>query len=137
MRHPWTQLYAHVVWSTRGRAPLITPALRPHIYRSLQHHASNIGVDVLAIGGITDHVHVLVRLQGKHAISDVVQRMKGGSSHLVTNVLGQPFAWQGGYGAFTLSKRAVPDVHRYLLNQERHHAEGSLYRTLERTCTER
>jgi putative transposase len=58
MRHPWTQCYAHFVWSTWKRAPLITPQLQPRLYAAIQHQTSRLGADVIAIGGIEDHVHV-------------------------------------------------------------------------------
>jgi putative transposase len=137
MRHPWTQLYVHLVWSTWKRAPLITPQLQQRVYAAIQHQASELGVDVIAIGGIEDHVHVLARFPATIALSNLVQRLKGASSHFVTHVLRSPdaFKWQGGYGAFTLTKRAVPHVREYVLNQERHHREGRLYRELERTET--
>ena len=137
MRHPWTQLYVHLVWSTWKRAPLITPDLRQRVYAVIQHQASAMGADVIAIGGIEDHVHVLVRFPATIALTALVQRLKGASSHFVTHVMKPPqaFKWQGGYGAFTLTKRAVPHVREYVLNQEAHHRDGTLYRELERTET--
>ncbi|HEU0299009.1 MAG TPA: IS200/IS605 family transposase [Longimicrobium sp.] len=135
MRRPWTQLYVHLVWSTWKRAPLITPEIEPRIYSVLHHQASELGADVLAIGGMEDHVHVLARFTPTIALSTLVQRMKGASSHFVTHVLRaeQAFKWQGAYGAFALTKRAVPHVRAYVLNQRSHHAAGTLYRDLERT----
>jgi len=137
MRHPWTQLYVHLVWSTWKRAPLITPELQPRIYAALHHQASGMGADVIAIGGIEDHVHVVARFPTNVTIATLVGRMKGASSHLVTHVLKHPdaFKWQGAYGAFTLTKRAVPHVRAYVLNQEQHHRDGTLYRELEYTDT--
>jgi REP element-mobilizing transposase RayT len=137
MRQPWTQLYVHLVWSTWKRAPLITPELQRGIYGGIQLPASQLGADVIAIGGVADHVHVLARFPARVAISDLVRRMKGASSHLITHVIRHEgaFKWQGGYGAFTLTKRAVPDVRDYILNQERHHREGTLLQVLERTDT--
>jgi putative transposase len=134
MRHPWTQCYAHIVWATWKRAPLLTAELQPRLYAELQHQASQLGAEVLAIGGIEDHVHVLVRFPPTLALAQLVQRLKGGSSHFVTHVLKWPdaFKWQGGYGVFTLTRRAVPDVRAYVLNQRQHHRDGTLYRTLER-----
>ena len=135
MRHPWTQLYLHLVWSTWKRAPLITPQLQPRIYAVLQHQASQLKADVIAIGGIEDHVHVLLRFPTNVATSTLVQRLKGASSHFVTHVLRsqEAFKWQGAYGAFTLTKRAVPHVREYVLNQEARHRDGRLYRDLELT----
>jgi putative transposase len=137
MRHPWTQLYVHLVWATWKRAPLITPELQPRVYSVIQHQASQLGADVIAIGGVEDHVHVLARFPTTIAIATLVQKLKGASSHFVTHVLNapDPFKWQGGYGAFTLTKRAIPHVREYVLNQERHHRGGTLYRDLERTDT--
>jgi putative transposase len=135
MRRPWTQLYVHLVWSTWKRAPLLTPEVQERVYRILHHQASSLGADVIAIGGVEDHVHVLLRYPPKLGLSDLVQRMKGASSHFVTHVMRSPdaFKWQGACGAFTLTKRAVPHVRDYVLNQERHHRIGKLYRDLERT----
>jgi len=76
MRQPWTQLYVHLVWSTWKRAPLITPELQRRVYAGIQHQASLLGADVIAIGGVADHVHVLARFPARVAISDLVKRMK-------------------------------------------------------------
>jgi putative transposase len=135
VRHPYTQLYVHLVWSTWKRAPLITPDLRQRIYAVIQHQASQLGADVIAIGGVEDHVHVLTRLPTTIALATFVQRLKGASSHFATHVARAPhvFKWQGGYGAFTVSKRGVPMVRAYVLNQAEHLRTGTLYGDLERT----
>jgi putative transposase len=133
MRHSLTYLYVHIVWSTWRRVPLITRELQPRIYGAIQHQASKLRCEVIAIGGIEDHVHVLLRYPPTVAISDLVRHMKGASSHLVTHVLGHrnAFKWQGAYGAFSLSKRGLPYVRDYVLNQEAHHRDGTLNRALE------
>ncbi len=138
MRAPYAQLYLHLVWATWDRLPRITPELQPRIYSALHAHGTRLNADVLAIGGMSDHVHLLVRFPTTISISDLVQKLKGASSHLVTHVIRHPdpFKWQGGYGAFTLSRSLVPRVRAYVLNQERHHREGTLSRSLERTQEE-
>jgi len=133
MRHPHTRLYVHLVWATWDRAPLITPEIRDRIYPLMQHQASRLGAEVIAIGGIEDHVHVLTRFPPTLSISDLVGRMKGASSHMVTQVMGQPFKWQGAYGAFTLSKSGLSRARDYVLNQEAHHRSGTTYAALEAT----
>jgi putative transposase len=135
MRAPYTQLYLHAVWSTWQRLPMITPALQPQIYACMQRQCRLLRADVLAIGGMPDHVHLLVRFPTTLAVAELVRRAKGASSHLVTHVVGhpEPFRWQGGYGAFTVSKRGTGLVREYVLNQERHHHEGTLWEALERT----
>ena len=133
MRHSLTELYAHIVWSRWRRAPLITQELKPHIYGAIQHQASQLRCEMIAIGGIEDHVHVLLRYPPTITMADLVRHMKGASSHLVTHVLGHrnAFKWQGAYGAFSLSRRGLPYVRNYVLNQEEHHRAGTLIRALE------
>jgi REP element-mobilizing transposase RayT len=134
MRHPHARLYVHLVWSTWDRAPLITPEIRDRIYPVMQHQASHLGAQIMAIGGIEDHVHVLARFPTTLSIADLVGRMKGASSHMVTQVMGQTFKWQGAYGAYTLGKSGLVPVREYVLDQERHHRNGTTYAALERTA---
>jgi len=138
MRRPYTQLYLHFVWSTWDRLPLITPALREPIYRCMLEQARKHRCEVIAIGGVEDHVHVLLEFHPMARISEVVQHVKGASSHLVTQELapGEFFKWQGAYGAFSLSKRQVPHVRRYIHHQEEHHHAGTTIPALERTSVE-
>ncbi len=133
MRHPHARLYVHLVWATWDRAPLITPEIRDRIYPVMQHQASKLGVQIVAIGGIEDHVHVLARFPTTISMADLVGRMKGASSHMVTQVMGQPFKWQGAYGAFTLAKSGLSRTRDYVLNQEMHHRNGTTYAALEQT----
>ena len=139
MRAPYTALYLHLLWSTWHRRPWITAEIQPRVYAVLAHQAGEAGADVLAIGGLEDHVHVLVRFPTSISIGDLVGRMKGASSHFVTHVLRspEPFKWQGGYGAFSVSHRHVEAVRRYVLNQPAHHLGGSVYAEMERTTADR
>jgi putative transposase len=128
-----SRLYVHMVWATWDRAPLITPAIRDRIYPMMQRHAANLGAEVIAIGGIEDHVHVLARFPSTLTIAMLVQRMKGASSYLATQVMGELFRWQGSYGAFTVSQRGLDRVRDYVLNQEAHHRDGTTHPLLEKT----
>jgi putative transposase len=74
---------------------------------------------------VADHVHVVVRIPPSLSVSAVVKQIKGSTSHLIGNRLRIPFKWQGGYGAFTISKRSVPAVCQYVLDQRNHHAYGT------------
>jgi putative transposase len=132
-RQPYTQLYVHLVWSTWNRAPLITPEIRDRIYPMMQRKAADLRAEVLAIGGVEDHVHVLVRYRPTLAISDLVKEMKGASSFLASQVMGCPFKWQGAYGVFSVSKSGVGAVRNYVLNQEEHHRKGTTHEVLEAT----
>jgi putative transposase len=134
MRKPWTEVYLHIVWSTWRRHPFISAELQPRVYGALAHQCAEVDADAIAIGGMPDHVHVLARMPTTISISEFVRRMKGASSHLITHVLRspEPFKWQGGYGAFSVSKRHVPVVSNYVLNQEQHHREGTTHLVFER-----
>ena len=85
-----------------------------------------MGAEVIAIGGMEDHVHLLVRMPATLSAAALVKQVKGASSHLVNPVHGQgaTFRWQGRYGAFSVSRQHVERIRRYVLNQESHHREG-------------
>jgi putative transposase len=128
MREPWTQLYLHLVWSTWDRLPLISAALRPAIYACIQAECDRFKVDVIAIGGTEDHIHLLLRIPTTISVATIMKQAKGVSSHLANHELAAPegFKWQGAYGAFTLSKDDVPRIREYILHQEEHHQNHSL-----------
>jgi len=134
MRAPYTQLYLHLVWATWDRLPLITPAIEPNLYAAMAKKCEDLGCQLIAIGGIVDHVHLLVRFPTTISIADLVKGVKGSSSHLMNHGVlpGGGFKWQGAYGAFTISKRSVDDVVAYIRHQKVHHANGQLLAELER-----
>jgi putative transposase len=82
-----------------------------------------------ALGGMPDHIHLLVRFPTTLTIADLVKGIKGASSHLQTQhaAPGEFFKWQGGYGAFTVSPDVVPAVRTYIQHQKQHHAAGNLW----------
>ncbi|HEX8394524.1 MAG TPA: IS200/IS605 family transposase [Longimicrobium sp.] len=134
MRDRYSRLYVHLIWATWDRLPLIDEEIRAPVYRAIAEQARRAGCEAMAVGGIADHVHVLVQMSTAVSVGDVVKSMKGGSSHLAPRVLrpGAFFKWQGSYGAFSISRTHVPAVSAYIHNQERHHAENRLSRALER-----
>ncbi len=92
----------------------------------------------IAIGGMDDHVHFLIRLHPAAAIATLVGKIKGSSSHLINQRIRLPekFRWQGAYGAFTIRKDEVEQVSNYIHNQKVHHIENSLIPDFERTDIE-
>ena len=136
MHHPYTQLYLHLVWATWDRLPLIRPEIRQPIYGCIQDQLRKHRCEVIAIGGIEDHVHVLTRFPTTVPVATIVKHAKGASSHLMTQTVdrGSFFKWQGYYGAFTIAKNQEPRVRDYILHQEEHHATGRLSPELERVC---
>ena len=128
------RLYCHLVWATKNREPLIRPAIEERLYAYLVHKAAELGAYVYAIHGWTDHIHPIVAIPPKHAVADVVKRLKGASSHDLNlgGALDGQFAWQRGYGAWSLGERQRPDAEAYVRNQKAHHAQQTANAWLER-----
>jgi REP element-mobilizing transposase RayT len=139
MRAPYTELYLHGVWATWDRLPLIMPEIEADLYSSIRAKCDELKCPCLAIGGMPDHVHVLVRLHTTVAVADLLKGIKGASSHLITHVVqpGGSFRWQGGYGAFTVGKPDAPAVTAYIEHQKQHHAGNELWDDWEQTLIER
>ena len=116
-----TRILIHIVFSTRDRIPLITPDFRGELYEYIRGIVHRKGASLFEIGGMPDHVHVLVQIDPTKLLSDLVQCVKGGSSRWV-KTHSKSFYWQRGYGAFSVSESNRPVVERYIQNQERHHA---------------
>ena len=118
------QVYLHLIWSTKHRAPFLKdPALRVEMHKYLGGACNGIGCPVLQVGGVEDHVHVLCR-QGKSlTIPEILAELKRESSKWAK--LRDPslrdFYWQDGYGAFSYSRSQIDVVCEYVLNQEEHH----------------
>jgi REP-associated tyrosine transposase len=135
MREPYAQIYLHCVWSTWDRMPLITPDVERRLYGAIIAKCRGLKCIPIRIGGIEDHVHLLVRLPTTIAVATLVKEVKGSSSHLMTHEI-RPvgfFKWQGAYGAFSLGYGDVPAVKEYIKNQKKHHANHTLRSELEKS----
>lgn len=128
-------LYAHFVWATHGRAELIEGSFGRLLHGSIRSQAEALGCEVLALGGMPDHVHLVVRTPGKLAPSELAQRVKGASSWLAGHhPQGQPgFTWQTGFGVFSLSRKDLPRAVACVDNQRERHANGTTWPSLEAT----
>jgi REP element-mobilizing transposase RayT len=123
MAHTFTSLLTHVVFSTSGRAPLLTEAIRPEVHAYLGGILRELHAVPIAIGGTADHVHLLTRLPADLPVADCSRIVKANSSRWVKERWPQrrSFAWQGGYGAFSVSDSRRAAVIRYIHDQARHH----------------
>ena len=122
MPSAWTQNFYHVVFATKDRAPLITSELEERLYAFVGGIVRDLRCSLLAVNGMPDHVHLLVRFRADLSISDLVRHVKSRSSkwiHETYPALGH-FAWQEGYGGFTVSKSVVPSVEDYIRRQKEH-----------------
>ena len=116
------QIYVHLVFSTKGREASIPAALQPRLHAYLAGAMNDIGCPAIRVGGMPDHVHILLRLSRTVTISDVAKTAKVESSKWMKDEGGVAnFAWQAGYGAFSVSASHVGAVTEYIANQERHH----------------
>ena len=117
-----TSLHYHLVFSTKERIPTIRADIRERVHAYLGGVIRGIGGTPLEIGGVADHVHILVGLKPTHVLADVMRVLKADSSKWIHAELGvHDFAWQEGYAAFTVSKSGVDAVREYVRNQEEHH----------------
>ena len=112
---------------------MLTPVLLEAVDRCIGDKCVALNTDVVAFGGVADHVHLFVRMPSTVSVAELVKQVKGSSSHLASQRMRTPFRWQGRYGAFTISPSHVSRVRDYVLNQARHHASGSANPVLEQT----
>ncbi len=127
MSHTYTSAYLHYVFSTKGREPLLTSALRPRVWAYMGGIARDHSMKALAVGGMDDHAHILVSLPATIALAKAAQLIKGGSSKWIneTFAMKSAFAWQEGYGAFSIGVAQIEQKVAYIGNQEEHHRKKS------------
>jgi len=118
-----TNLVFHVIFSTKNREPTIISEMRDELHRYMGGIIKGESGVVLEIGGMADHIHIVIKLKPVHSLSEIMRKVKGNSSKWVNeqNRLKDRFAWQEGYGAFTVSESQISAVIRYVKEQEKHH----------------
>ncbi len=123
MSHSFSSSYFHCVFSTKGRRNLITPELQVRLFPYLGGIAKENKMKLLIVGGMPDHVHLLLSLPKTMAISKGLQLIKGGSSKWIreTFTKHRDFAWQSGYGAFSIGINDIERTKQYIENQAEHH----------------
>ena len=120
MSHTFTKNHQHIIFSTAERRKLIEKEFQPKLWAYMAGICRNHEMFVRTIGGVEDHVHILLELPPTLAVAKAVLTIKSNSSKWV-NELGRKFAWQKGYAAFSVSASNIAVVERYIRNQERHH----------------
>jgi putative transposase len=118
-----SQLYVHLVFSTKHREPLLLPQVRRQIHACLAAVLNNHGSPALKVGGTSNHVHALFRLSKNLSLAAIVEEVKTSSSKWV-KTQGRAWAsfhWQSGYGGISVSPADVKEVTEYVAQQEEHH----------------
>jgi putative transposase len=120
-----TRLLIHVVFSTKNREPLIAADVRDELYGFIRGIIHRRRATLFALGGMPDHVHLLIQIDTCTSVADLVQHVKGGSSKRIKESGLTKFFWQRGYGAFSVSQSNLAVVQKYIRNQEKHHGRIS------------
>ncbi|MGC2550598.1 MAG: IS200/IS605 family transposase [Candidatus Sulfotelmatobacter sp.] len=120
MSHTHAANFVHCVFSTRERHNLLPAESQERLYAYLIGIAGNLNFKILAAGGTSNHVHLLIALPPALTLAEVMQKLKANSSRWLGEN-GVQFEWQKGYGAFSVSPSLLPTVQAYIRNQAEHH----------------
>ena len=130
------RLFHHAVWATRDREPSIDEGRAMLLERAIRSACNDHDVIVHALCMMPDHIHLLASIPPRVAVSSLMHKVKGMSSHFLNQTeqrANAPFAWQGAYGVLSLGERSLPDVVAYVQNQRAHHAAQEIRPRFEMT----
>ena len=125
MSHTFGNILLHMIFSTQGRRPLIKSDFRSDLFGCLGGIIRELDGTALMINGTTDHVHMLVRIRPAQSSAQIARVVKANSSRWVHEKWSRQFAWQTGYGVFSVSESNVGAVKKYIAEQEEHHQKHS------------
>jgi len=129
---PYWRLFYHVTWGTRNRLALIDPAWEADLHGYIWGKATALECIPHAIGGMPDHLHVVMSIPPKIAVAKLIGQLKGASSHHINeNYAEGSFAWQAEYGVVSFSEKALPSIVEYVKNQKKHHSQDTIKTALE------
>ena len=122
MSSTYLSLHYHIIFSTKNRTPSITDSWRTRLHEYLGGTVNGLDGISQGVGGIADHVHLLVGLKATHKLCDFMRELKKASSVWVHDEIGdKTFGWQDGYAAFTVGAPSRESVKRYIAKQVEHH----------------
>ncbi len=126
-------LYLHLVWGTWDGNPWIIPRIERSVYRCIVNQIKQLGCEIIAINGVADHIHLVVRLKSTVSVALLVKKAKGVSARFINEFLDldEHFKWSAGYGGFTISRWDLPKIIDYVKKQKTHHDDRSLSADLE------
>lgn len=123
----FSQLYIHLVFAVEFRQVMINKKVREDVIKIISNIINKIGHKPICINTMPDHVHILLGLNTVMSISDTVREIKRQSSYIInqSEMFGNKFNWQAGYGAFSYSRSQLDIICNYIKNQEEHHRKLS------------
>jgi REP element-mobilizing transposase RayT len=119
------KVLVHIVYSTKDRTPNLRREIRAELFPYTGGILRHIECPLLQIGGIEDHVHMLIRLPRTMTLAQVVEKTKTSTSKWLKTKGLPDFAWQAGYGAFSIGANDIDRTVRYIQSQEEHHRKMS------------
>jgi putative transposase len=127
MANTYTQIYLHIVFAVSGRACVIRPDCKEELQKYITGILTRRKQKLIAINCMPDHTHLLLGLKPDEAPSELVGRIKSGSTNHINEQrwIGCRFSWQEGFGAFSVSHSHLSTVINYIRNQDEHHRHGS------------
>lgn len=119
MPHSLTEVYLHLVWTTKHKHTTIDDSIKSKLYAFLEEELIKLGCSVLKINGTEDHVHCLIRIRPQISISIIVKQIKGSSSRYINknNLMQDHFEWQRGYYVSSIQKTEIGRIINYIENQ--------------------
>jgi REP element-mobilizing transposase RayT len=132
---PYWRLYYHIVWATKNREPLIAQHWEQSLHNVIAAKATSMDAFVHQVGGTDDHIHLVVSIPPKYALSTFIGQVKGNSSHFVNHELSLEthFAWQAEYGVLSFGGKSLDMVVEYVHDQRARHAARQTISGLEIT----
>ncbi len=129
----FTRLRYHLVTGTKRRDPMISPDVEPHLYQYMREAAEEADGQIIELGGIEDHVHILAAIRPDVAPSTFMQRVKSESTRRLCAEHEEfdHFQWQTGFSGFTLPPFDLDRVRSYVRNQKEHHRDESIWEKFE------
>ncbi len=129
----YTESYIHYIWATRQHEALITNCIEADLYLAISQACASLNCTLLAIGGASNHIHMLVRMNNSLPLSAFADHIKSSSAEYMNTITDRlhTFEWHTGYKAFAISKSCLSHVRNYVLDQKQRHAEGRLIDELE------
>uniref|UniRef100_UPI00404843DD IS200/IS605 family transposase n=1 Tax=Mariniflexile sp. TaxID=1979402 RepID=UPI00404843DD len=123
MANTYTQIHIQTVFAVQDRQSLIKNEWKDELYKYITGIIQNNNNKVLQINGMPDHIHILFGMRPIQSLSDLMKQVKQDSSKWINNkgFVNGKFSWQAGFGAFSYSKSELPNVIKYIKNQEEHH----------------
>ncbi|RNC79499.1 MAG: IS200/IS605 family transposase [Balneola sp.] len=127
MPKTYNSIWIHVVFSTKDRIPFLSWGIRGELCQWVKKQSRKHGIYVDVVNGVKDHIHLLIKLKTTQNVAEVMSFIKGGSSKWLNERYNwkEGFAWQQGYGVFSVSQNEIKRVRAYIFNQEKHHKTES------------